>query len=206
MEKRDFKKELPFYKARVNRPEMVMVPAMNYLVVDGMGDPNTSEQFKDAVETLYSVANTLKFSIKKGADGIDYGVLPLEALWWAADMDDFMTANKNKWKWTAMIMQPDFVTSDLFADALSSVRQKKKVYALADIRFERFEEGLCGQILHQGQFDTERPTIETLHQFLAGKEYALTGKHHQIYLSDFRKTAPEKLKTIIRQPVHPQVI
>jgi len=200
MEKIDFKKELPAYKARVGKPELLTIPAMNYLEIDGSGDPNNSVAFQQAIEALYTVAYTLKFMIKK-QQGIDYGVLPLEALWWADDMNDFMFARKDKWKWTTMIMQPPYVTGPLFEDAVAVAGNKKELPALPGLRLAGLEEGLCVQVLYVGPYADEGPTILNLHQFAAGNGCHLGGKHHEIYLNDQRKTAPEKLKTIIRQPV-----
>lgn len=176
---------------------------MNFLMVDGAGDPNTSQEFKDAVETLYAVSYTLKFMIKKGGTAIDYGIMPLEGLWWADDMSKFSIEgmDKDSWKWTLMIMQPKYVTKDMFSKALEQVKKKKNLLSLSEIRFESFHEGLSAQILYIGPYSEEHTTIEKIHAFIKEKEYELSGKHHEIYLSDPRKTAPEKLKTILRQPL-----
>jgi hypothetical protein len=201
MKKIDFKKELPAYKPKVAKPQIIAVPPANFLMIDGKGDPNTSLEFKNAIETLYSVAYTLKFMIKKGSMGIDYGVAPLEALWWAEDMNDFLYAKKDKWQWTAMILQPDFITTSLYNEAVTNAGQKKDLPALSKLRLEQFNEGTCAQVLYIGPYADEGPTIQNLHQFAKTNGYNLCDKHHEIYLSDQRKTAPEKLKTIIRQPV-----
>jgi hypothetical protein len=159
-----------------------------------------SQDFQDAVESLYPVAYTLKFMIKKGAAGVDYGVLPLEGLWWADDMEDFVTGARERWKWTLMIMQPDIITSDMVADAIAQVRAKKNPPSLAGLRFTAFEEGRSAQILHKGPFDQEGPTIQAMHRFIEASGGRLSGKHHEIYLNDFRRTAPARLKTVLRQP------
>lgn len=201
MKKIDFKKELKhLYKASAKKIEIVDVPAMNFLLVDGKGNPNTSERFQQGVEALFGLSYTMKFMIKKGDYQIDYGVLPLEGLWWADNMAAFSVEKKSDWKWTAMIMQPEMVTDALIAEAREQVRHKKKTDFVDEVRFEAYEEGRAVQILHIGPFEDEGPTIEKLHQFIDDSGYARSGKHHEIYLSDIRRAAPEKWRTIIRQP------
>lgn len=202
MEKIDFKKTLKhLYQPSVKAIVRVDVPAMNFLMVDGMGDPNTSQGFADAVEILFSLSYTLKFMIKKGRLAIDYGIMPLEGLWWADDMKAFADGDKAKWKWTVMIMQPDFVTAEMVESAIAAVKEKKKLPALASVRFESFAEGVCAQTMHIGPFSEEGPTIERVHRFIESCGCQRTGKHHEIYLSDIRKAAPAKWKTVIRQPM-----
>lgn len=174
---------------------------MNYLVIDGKGNPNSSPLFTEAIEALYKVAYTLKFMIKKGPEQTDYGVLPLEALWWSDDMDDFLLGNKDNWQWSAMIMQPPVVTEQHYKAALAIAADKKALPGLSKMRFEEIHEGQCVQVLYVGPYDSETETIKSLHTFANTEGLALCGKHHEIYLNDMRKTAPEKLKTIIRQPV-----
>jgi len=203
MRKIDYKKELKqFYGASAKKVEVVEVPQMNFLMIDGEGDPNTSKPFQDAVEALFSISYTLKFMIKKGKEAIDYGVMPLEGLWWADDMSQFKTQiNKDNWKWTLMIMQPKYVTANLVNEALEEVKKKKDLTALPKIRFEAFSEGKAAQTMHIGPFSEEGPTIQKVHDFIRGMKFKLYRKHHEIYLSDIRKAAPEKWKTIIRQPM-----
>lgn len=202
MKKIDLKKELKhLYGASRKEAVIVDVPEMNFLTIDGAGDPNTSQEFKDAIEALYGVSYTLKFMIKQGETAVDYGVPPLEGLWWADDMAVFSTGEKDKWKWTVMIMQPEYVTEDLFDKAVQQVEKKKNPPALSKIKFEGYHEGLSAQVMHLGPYSEEGPTIQKLHDFIKEKGYELRGKHHEIYLSDPRRSAPEKLKTIIRQPV-----
>jgi hypothetical protein len=202
MTKIDYKKELKhLYKPSTKNVEIVEVPQLNFLMIDGEGDPNTSQEFQDAVEALYSLSYTLKFMIKKGEEGIDYSVMPLEGLWWADDMSQFSVENKATWKWTLMIMQPEYITTKLFYEAVEQVKQKKNPVALPKVRFEAFSEGKVAQIMHVGPFSEEGPTIEKVHNFIEANGYKLSGKHHEIYLSDIRKAAPEKWNTIIRQPM-----
>ncbi|MBI5141494.1 MAG: GyrI-like domain-containing protein [Nitrospirae bacterium] len=202
MKKIDYKKELKhLYNASSKNAEVVSVPPMNCLMIDGKGDPNTTPAFHEAVEALFGVSYTLKFMIKKGEQGIDYGVLPLEGLWWADDMSSFTAGNKDEWKWTMMIMQPEFISAELAAGAIEQVKRKKPSDALSKIRFEPFAEGRAAQIMHIGPFSGEGPTIAKLHEYIHGMNCELAGKHHEIYLSDVRKAAPEKWKTIIRQPI-----
>jgi len=200
MKKIDLKKELKsLYQPSAKVVVLVDVPTMNYLMVDGEGDPNTSKSYAEATETLFAVAYTVKFSVKKSQE-IDYGIMPLESLWWADDMSAFSTGDKAKWKWTAMIMQPSFVTAKIVAEAVADVK-KKKPPALAKLRFESLTEGTCAQTLHIGPFSEEGPTIERVHEFIRVQGVKLAGKHHEIYLSDIRKAAPEKWKTVVRQPM-----
>jgi hypothetical protein len=201
MEKINYKKELKkLYHPPAGQAAIVDVPEMNFLMIDGRGDPNTAPAYQEAIETLYFVSYTLKFMIKK-ADQVDYGVMPLEGLWWAEDMTAFTSGDKSQWLWTSMIMQPPPVTPEKVAEAIRTVQQKKNPPGLAKIRFEAFREGLCAQVMHIGSFSDEGPTIEKMHQFIISRGCELRDKHHEIYLSDFRRTVPEKLKTVIRQPM-----
>lgn len=202
MEKIDLKKTLKhLYQPSAKEIVCVDVPEMNFLMVDGEGDPNTSQSFRDAIEALYPVSYTLKFMVKKGEMGIDYGVLPLEALWWADDMSAFTTGNKDVWKWTVMIMQPEFITREMVEEAMEEVARKKKPVSLPLVRFESFKEGKAAQTMHIGQFSEEGPTIEKVHSFIENNGSRRVGKHHEIYLSDLRRVAPEKWKIIVRQPM-----
>jgi hypothetical protein len=202
MEKIDFKKTLKhLYQPSVKEIVRVDVPEMNFLMVDGKGNPNSSKSFSDAIEVLYSVSYTLKFMVKKGKMGVDYGVLPLEALWWADDMSAFTTGDKDAWKWTVMVMQPEFITREIVKEAMETVAKKKKPVSLPLVRFEAFKEGKAAQILYIGPFSEEGPTIEKVHQFIDDNGSHRVGKHHEIYLNDMRRVAPEKWKTIVRQPM-----
>ncbi len=177
------------------------MPQLNFLLIDGKGDPNISRDFQDAIATLYSVAFTLKFMVKKGPAAIDYVVPPLEGLWWTDDMAQFSVSAKSDWSWTVMIMQPDFITRELFNAALTEVNKKKDPPALAKLRLEPFNEGTAVQILHIGPVANEAPTIAKLHDFIHAHGWSLRDRHHEIYLSDPQRVPPEKLKTIIRQPI-----
>ena len=161
MPKIDFKQELKhLYQPSAREAVIVEVPAMNYLMLDGTGDPNTSPLYQAAVEVLFSLSYTLKFMVKKGPLAIDYGVLPLEGLWWADDMSSFSTADKSNWQWTMMIMQPDFITPEMVAGALDKVSGKADASMLGQVRLESLAEGLCAQVMHLGPFSAEGPTIE----------------------------------------------
>ncbi len=202
MSKIDYTRELGYlYKPSAKTVQIVQVPEMNFLMVDGQGDPNTSRSFQDAVDVLYSVSYAVKFLVKKGDTGIDYGVLPLEGLWWADDMSKFSVVDKYNWKWTLMIMQPAPVTVELVGEAMEQVRAKKDPVALPLLRFEPLEEGKAAQILHVGPFSEEGPTVEKVHAFIDESGSQATGKHHEIYLSDIRRAAPERWRTVIRQPM-----
>jgi len=197
----DFKKEMNhLFSAPTGRVVEVNVAAANYLMVDGRGDPNTSKDYREAVEALFSTAYPLKFAVKK-QQNIDYGVLPLEGLWWVENAEEFDRRDKSSWSWTAMIMQPEFISRDMFEQMLPEVRKKKKLPGVDRIRFERWEEGKCVQTLHVGPYSEEHETIASLHRYAHEQGHALHGKHHEIYLNTPDRTAPEKLRTILRQPV-----
>jgi hypothetical protein len=202
MEKSDYKKEFKnLYNPSPKDVVTVDVPVFNFLMIDGIGDPNTSQDYRDAIEALFNVSYTLKFMVRKSKIAVDYGVLPLEGLWWADDMSSFVEGKKNLWKWTAMIMQPKYVTEVMVKQALEHVNKKKKLPALAKMKFEPFHEGLSAQTMHIGPYSAEKENIEKIHNYIKSKGFLLSGKHHEIYLSDPRKSAPEKMKTVIRQPM-----
>lgn len=201
MEKIDLKKELKhLYQPSAKAVVQVEVPRLRFVMVDGQGDPNTSQSCKQAVEALFSVSYTAKFMVKKGPQAIDYAVMPLEGLWWADDMSVFAANDRAQWMWTMMIMQPEFVADEVVEAAMAEVRRKKAAPAIDRLRLESFSEGLCAQVLHVGPFSEEGPTIERLHDFIDARG-GRAGKHHEIYLSDLRRADPRKWKTIIRQPM-----
>lgn len=202
MEKIDYKKVLKhLYNPAKKEMEIVEVPVMNFLMIDGRGDPNVSQDYREAIEALYVLSYTLKFMFKKGEKTIDYTVMPLEGLWWADDMSYFTEGYKEKWKWTALIMQPPFIAMEHYEEAVKQVIKKKNLKALEKVRFEPFNEGKAAQVVYTGPYSDEGPTIERLHNFIKEKGFMLSGIHHEIYLSDMRRAAPEKLVTIIRQPI-----
>ena len=204
MAKLDLVRDLKeLYKPSAREAALVDVPPMSFLMIDGQGDPNTSQDYVAALEALYSVAYTLKFMIKKGPAAVDYGVMPLEGLWWSDDMNAFVAGRKDSWQWTSMIMQPEFVTRELFEEAVGQAAKKKTLPALSKIRLEEFAEGRAAQIMHIGPYSAEGPTIEKLHGFISEKGFERSGKHHEIYLGDPRRAAPDKLMTVIRQPIAP---
>ena len=201
MEQINFKKEMKEFYRPPRKPVIVDVPPLQFIMINGKGYPGTSQEYQDAMQTLFPVAYTLRFAIKK-AGILDYKVMPLEGLWWAEDMDVFTIDDRpEEWLWTSMIMQPSQVTKDLFARAVQTVKEKKNPTALSKIRLETYHEGLSVQVMHTGPFSEEGPVIENMHQFAFDQGYELRGTHHEIYLSDFTRTAPEKLKTVIRQPI-----
>ena len=202
MKKIDFKKELKsLYSSSAREAVVVDVPEMNFLMIDGAGHPGEGQEFQDAMGALYAVSYTLKFMIKKGTAPADYVVMPPEGLWWTGDAGEFDVTKTGAWRWRLMIMQPEFVTGDLYTEAVEQVEKKKNPPALSEMRFESFHEGLSVQIMHIGPYGDEGPTIANLHQYAEENGYAAAGKHHEIYLSDPRRTAPEKLRTIIRYPI-----
>jgi hypothetical protein len=201
MEKLDLKKSLKYlYEPSAKAFSVVDVPPMNFIMIDGRGNPNTAPEYVEAMQALYSAAYTLKFKIKKEL-GVDYPVMAAEGLWWMDDMREFSAARKDDWKWTMMIMQPEIVTAELFAQAVDEALRKKGQPALSRLRLERYHEGLATQILYFGAYADEGATIVRLHQSIKESGHVLFGKHHEIYLGDPRRTAAEKLRTVIRQPM-----
>ncbi len=203
MKKIDFKKTLKsLYRPPVDGFVAVDVPEMQFVKVDGEGDPNTVSAYRSAVEWLYGTSYAMKFASKDRLER-DYVVPPLEGLWWADDPQSFITREKEQWRWTMMIMVPDFVTRDMFDDALTKTA-KKMGQAPQTLRLESFAEGLSLQIMHVGSYDDEGPALTKLHnEVMPDNKVVFNGPHHEIYLSDPRKTSPAKLKTILRQPVEP---
>jgi hypothetical protein len=203
MSKVDFKKEWKhLYRPSAKAFTVVEVPPMQYLMADGHGDPNTAQAYQEAVEALYAVAYKLKFMSKRQL-GQDYVVPPLEGLWWAEDMDAFtVDRDKSAWDWTMMIMQPAWITPEMFAEALRQVEAAKGLPALPLLRLETYHEGPSVQILHLGSYEDEGPVLQRMHaEFIPQGGYEMAGKHHEIYLSDPRRVTPEKLRTVLRQPV-----
>ncbi|WP_332666169.1 GyrI-like domain-containing protein [Aeromicrobium sp.] len=197
----DLKREFDALYTAGREPALVDVPELPFLSIDGHGDPNTAPEYAEAVQAIYQVAYTLKFTLKRAEDGIDYGVMPLEGLWWVPDMTTFSTSDKSDWDWTMMILQPSVVTEPMVEQAKESAASKHPSAAIARVRLERFEEGEAAQVMHIGPYADEGPTIARLHAFIDQAGLDLSGKHHEIYLGDPRRAAPEKLRTIIRQPV-----
>ena len=197
--KKEFKK---LYHASA-KPALVELPAMNFLMMDGQGKPEDSA-FEDAIQALYNLSYTLKFSFKstdKPAGYFDYVVPPLEGLWWMSDNSSFDMARTEDVRWSLMIMQPAYIDKTHVGNAISIAKSKHPEISFERVRFEKYEEGLCIQLLHIGPYNTEAPDIERLHQHALQLSYELHGKHHEIYLSDPRKTTPDKLRTILRQPI-----
>ncbi|MCP4137641.1 MAG: hypothetical protein GY754_42130 [bacterium] len=199
----DYKKEYKeFYNPSKKQPEIVEVPELSFLMIDGKNAEPENEVFQMAIQALFAVSFKAKFISKKEL-AQDYAVMPLEGLWWADNMNDFKNNNKKKWKWTLMIMQPEYITGEMIEAAKAEVQKKKGLDNLADLRLETYTEGRSGQIMHIGPYSEEHENILKIHNTILETGGSFDGqvqKHHEIYLSDFRKTAPEKLKTVIRQP------
>ncbi len=184
---------------------LVDVPPMRYLAVEGHGDPNVAPEYVEAVEALFGVAYAVKFRSKREL-GRDFVVAPLEGLWRADDPSTFVTREKGAWSWTMLIAQPDWVDDALVAAAVGSARAKAKGErpGLERLRLVELREGTCVQILHLGSYDDEAPTLARLHdEWMPQHGLTFNGDHHEIYLSDARRTVPEKLRTVLRQPVRP---
>lgn len=200
MDKIDFRRTLGHYKATRTIDE-IHVPEMAFVMVDGAGNPNTAPAYQSAIEWLYSTSYALKFAAK--ALGHDYVVPPLEGLWWADDPADFTARRKDNWRWTMMIMAPDVLTQAMFAEAVA--KAGAKLGNRPDtLRLERYAEGRSLQVLHVGSYDDEGPILAQLHDVeMPARGVTFNGHHHEIYLGDARRTAPDKLRTILRQPVRP---
>lgn len=200
----DFTKTIDAYRARKGRFDLIEVPALQYLMIDGQGDPNTAPEFATAIEALYPLAYTLKFASKQGLDR-DYKVLPLEGLWWAEDQASFTSSrDKSRWHWTLMIMQPDWISEQMVADATAKVSVKKPAARVEEVRLASLDEGLCAQTLHVGSYDDEAPVLAEMHgAFIPEHRMRLSGTHHEVYFSDPRRGDPAKRRTLLRQPVTP---
>jgi hypothetical protein len=199
----DLRRELRELYSAARSPALVDVPELPYLMIDGHGDPNTAPVYAEAVAALYSVAYGVRFALRDGAAAVDATVMPLEGLWWTADMAAFTTEDKSAWDWTLMIVLPEQATEDVVAAARRRAADRKGLDAVCRVRLERWTEGPAAQVLHVGPYSDEAPTVAALHAFIAQQGCALSGKHHEIYLGDPRRAAPEKLRTIVRQPVTP---
>ncbi len=202
MSRIDFKTQYKsLYSASSRDFVLVEAPPLPYLMFDGQGDPNTAPQYPQAVEALYSLSYTLKFMSKR-AFGRDYVVGPLEGLWWADDYSAFALGKRDDWRWTMMILQPPWITFAHLQAAKAEVLMKKGLPGIEATRLETLDEGLSAQILHIGPYSAEAPTLARLHgEWLPAHGLAPSGCHHEIYLSDPRKAAPDKLRTLLRQPV-----
>lgn len=196
----DLRRELAGCYAAGRTPALVDVPELGCLMVDGQGDPNTSTAYRQAVEALFTLSWTLRFALKK-AGVLEYKVMPLEGLWWTPDMADFSVTDKDAWHWTALIVQPDAVDQARLDAARAAAAAKHDAPPLDRVRLERWTEGRCAQVMHTGPYAAEAPTIAALHAFIAEQGLHRRGRHHEIYLGDPRRSAPEKLRTVIRQPV-----
>jgi hypothetical protein len=197
----DLKKDLKeFYAPSSKAVSLVDVPAMNFIMIDGRGAP-ASPQFQQAIEALYSIAYTIKFA-KKKREGTDYTVMALEGLWWAEDMAEFdpNTGDRDQWQWTLLMMQPEIISKIDFESGREAAAKKKPNLVTKLVRLESFKEGPSAQIMHIGPFNAEGPNVQKLHQKITELRGRPSGNHHEIYLSDFRKVDPAKMKTVLRQP------
>jgi hypothetical protein len=197
----DLKKKLKQYYNPKSIAEIIEIPAMQYLMIDGLGVVE-SKEFQESIEALFSVSYKTKFTAKKTIN-FDYTVMPLEGLWWADNMDDFVNGRKENWKWTLMIMQPDEISDKLIHNAIEETSKKKNLGALSQLRFLKYTEGNVAQIMHVGPFSEEHSNIMKIHRLIEennGKFDGKIQKHHEIYLSDFRKVDQSKMKIILRQP------
>lgn len=212
MDKLDYKKEYKDLYLPEKTPSIIDIPEMTFIMVDGSGDPNTSAAYKNALEILYGLSYGIKMSKMKGMQPegyFEYVVPPLEGMWWGngCTVDFRSITDKNKFCWTSMIRQPEFVTPAVFAWAKEGLLKKNPEVDLSAARLETLKEGLCCQIMHIGPYDDEPASVDKLNQFINENGYVTditdTRHHHEIYLGDPRKTAPEKLRTVIRHPIRP---
>ncbi|MFX1390714.1 MAG: GyrI-like domain-containing protein [Promethearchaeota archaeon] len=200
----DFKKEQKeLYYPSLKEPVVIEVPEMQFLMINGKGSPGDAQEYLDALAVLYPVAFKTKFLSK--AKGKDYVVPPLESLWWADNMNDFTKGNRNEWKWTMMIRQPDWISKEMIKEAIKITKENKPDLpkAINELRFEKYDEGRAAQIMHLGPYSEEGPTIQKVHKLIEEQGGSFNGhkrKHHEIYLSDPRRSKPENMKTVIRQP------
>jgi hypothetical protein len=197
----DLRRELAAVYSAGRAPAFVDVPELSFLMIDGHGDPNSASAYAAAVQALYSLAYPIRFALKRRPDAVDAPVMPLEGQWWTPDMTTFSTDAKSEWSWTLMIAVPEQVTDAVVEDARDAAVRKHPGAPVDRVRLARFAEGRCAQVLHVGPYSAEGPTVTALHAFIAANGCTLTGRHHEIYLGDPRRAAPEKLRTILRQPV-----
>ena len=203
----DYKKEFKDLYMPKDKPLLIMIPSMNFIMCDGTGDPNDNSDFQQAINLLYGLSFTIKMSKMKGnqPEGyFEYVVPPLEGLWWI-DEGGFSFDVRDNWKWTLMIRQPEFVNKEVFKWACSELIKKKGEIPIEKVRFETFDEGSCVQIMHIGPYSTEPETMKKIEAFILKEglrnKVGKGGKHHEIYISDPRKCEPESMKTVLRQPV-----
>jgi hypothetical protein len=199
----DLRRQMPQLYSAPSTPVLLEVPELSYLQVYGHGDPNTAPEYAEAVEALYAVAYAIRFALKRGPQGLDAAVMPLEGLWWTPDMSTFTTEDKSAWDWTLMIRVPDLIDAAAVDQARASAARKKPLPGLDRVGWASYTEGPSAQVLHVGPYSAEGPTVERLHRFIADAGFVPAGKHHEIYLGDPRRAAPERLRTIIRQAVAP---
>lgn len=200
----DYKKtQKELYLPSAKSPVILDIPEMKFFMIDGRGNPNTSQEYKDAVTTLYAVSYALKMKvIKKTSPGKDYVVPPLEGLWYMDDMSKWSVNNKDEWLWTSMIRIPDFITESQIQKAIGIAKETKDPPSLNKLQYETYKENTAVQILYLGKYSDEGPTIQILHEYAKERGYTLNGKHHEIYLSDPRRIKDwSKCKTVIRQPI-----
>lgn len=213
MEKIDYKKKYKDLYMPKTKPMIIDVPEINFFMVEGEGNPNTSSSYKEAIEILYGMSYTIKMSKmndNKPEGYFDYVVPPLEGLWWAEDknmdFNNMFVIDKDKFKWISMIRQPEFVTEEVFEKAKLILSKKKPELNLNRVKFNKWKEWLCAQVMHKGSYDNEPDTIKKLNEFVIVSGYKEdineSRKHHEIYLSDPRKCKSENLKTVIRHPIH----
>jgi hypothetical protein len=202
MKKIDLKKELKYlYQPADNEASIVEVPPMNFLMIDGQGSPGKSVDFKQAIDALFTISYVIKFAIEKSKLQIDYTVMPLEGLWWCREEVHYRQVDKDKWLWTLMVLQPDYVHRNLVEAAIRETKKQKDLPVFPKMRFDSYFEGSAAQIMHRGLFFEEGPTVKKLHQFIKDNRFGFSGKHHEVYLSDIRDKESERWRTIIRQPI-----
>jgi hypothetical protein len=198
----DFRKQVGALYTAPRDPVVVRVPVLKYLMITGRGDPAKGKEFGEAVQALYTLAYTLKFSGKPGSRQREMPVLPMEALWWMAGRKGWSTnAPRSAWRWQAMLAMPGFVTEAMLAKVRKDALAKKPMPSLRKVHLKAWKEGRCAQVLHVGPYAAEGPTIKRLHEFIREQGHRLAGRHHEIYLSDPGRTSPKNLKTILRQPM-----
>lgn len=201
MDKLDFKKLYKtYYSPKSDKPEIISMPRMQFLMVDGRGDPNNSADFQAAFGLLYGTAYTMKFSRKKTGK-TDFSIGALEGLWWNEKGEAFGMDRKDDWYWTLMLWVPDDITQDEFETARGALKARKPELTTERIRLGTYKEGVVVQIMHIGPYDTEQSDVEKMHSFASAEGYTQSGKHHEIYFGDPRRTVPEKLRTILRHPL-----
>ena len=203
MTKIDLKKTLPdMYSADKHSVSIVDVPRVKYIMLEGKGDPSAGASMRYAAETLQILARTMRAINKRNPDTPDFTIMPLEAQWWAETVGAFVNDDRQRWYWNSMIALPNFITRDVFREAKKKLLKTKRIYpGLRKVKYKTVKDGLSVQLLHVGAFERQGDAIDVIHEYILENGYKLSGLHHEIYLNDMTRHLPQRMRTVVRQPV-----